>query len=111
MYPTMAAAGASPIALAAGGWDAVFVALWGLHVLAVVAFFTGVLFLVILALKTFTPAQLKSWAIGLMIVGAIVCLLTIGMIGRPWVGLMGYGNAGMYGVRMQNVDRMMDTMM
>ena len=96
------------------GWNYGFIALWGLHVLSVVAFFTGVLFLIILAVKTFTPTQLKSWAIWLMVVGTIVCLITIAFIGRPWIG-MNYWGAGMNGgiqmQQMQMMGRMMEEMM
>ena len=65
-----------------------FIVLWSLHILSVIAFFTGVLFLIFFAIKTFTPAQLKSWAIGLIIGGALVCLFTIAARGGPWVGMM-----------------------
>src|SRR3989344_4051136 len=63
-----------------------FIVLWSLHILSVITFFTGVLFLIFFAIKTLTPAQLKSWAIGLMIGGAIVCLFTIAARGGPWIG-------------------------
>ena len=100
MYPMMATT----------GWNYGFIALWGLHILSVVAFFTGVLFLIVLAIKTFTPAQLKSWAIWLMIVGTIVCLFTIAIIGRPWIGLH-YRDANMGGMQMQQMGQMMEMMM
>ena len=97
------------------GWNYGFIALWGLHVLSVVAFFTGVLFLIVLAVKTFTPAQLKSWAVWLMITGTIVCLITIAFIGRPWVGMnywgAGMGGGGMQMQQMQMMGRMMEEMM
>ena len=64
-----------------------FITLWGLHILSVIAFFVGLIFLVVLAIKTFTPAQLKSWAIWLMVGGTVVCLFTIGVLGRPWIGM------------------------
>lgn len=61
-----------------------FTILWGLHILSVVAFLTGVIFLIALAIKTFTHDQLKKWALWLIIVGSILCLITISMTGRPW---------------------------
>ena len=90
------------------GWNYGFIALWGLHVLSVVAFFTGVLFLIFFAIKTFTPAQLKSWAIGLMIGGALVCLFTIAARGGPWVSSR-FG--GISGMQTQTMGRMMEMMM
>ncbi|HLC75601.1 MAG TPA: hypothetical protein VJB82_00575 [Candidatus Peribacterales bacterium] len=83
-----------------------FIVLWSLHILSVIAFFTGVLFLIVLAVKTFSPTQLKNWAIWLMIGGAVVCLFTIAARGGPWVG--GYGR--MSGMQMQNMGRMMEMM-
>ncbi len=100
MYPMMATT----------GWDLGLMALWGLHILSVVAFFTGVLFLIVLAIKTFTPTQLKSWAIWLMVVGTIVCLFTIAIIGRPWIGLH-YRDANMGSMQMQQMGQMMEMMM
>lgn len=93
------------------GWNLGPLALWGLHILSVVAFFSGVLFLIVLAIKTFTPAQLKTWAIGLLIVGTIVCLFTVAIIGRPWIGLGLYGGSGMSGMQMQMMNTMMERMM
>lgn len=92
------------------GWDFGLIALWGLHILSVVAFFSGVIFLIVLAIKTFTTAQLKTWAIGLMIVGTVVCLFTVAVIGRPWIGLGLYGNSSMNGMQMQTMGRMMQMM-
>ena len=85
-----------------------FVVLWSLHILSVIAFFTGVLFLIFFAIKTLTPAQLKNWAIGLMIGGAIVCLFTIAARGGPWIGGQFSGKSGM---QMQTMGRMMEMMM
>lgn len=72
-----------------GGGNLGVITLWGLHVLSVIAFFTGIVFLIILAAKTFNKTQLKNWAIGLMVIGIVVCLFTIMALGRPWTG-MGY---------------------
>lgn len=91
------------------GWGYGFIVLWGLHVLAVIAFFTGFLFLIVLAIKTFTPNQLKSWAFWLMAAGAIACLFTIALTGRPWIGHR-YRWAGADDMRMQNMGKMMKMM-
>lgn len=81
-----------------GGWGFGFGILWALHILAVIAFFTGVIFLIMLATKTLTHAQLKSWGWSLVLGGTLVCLLTIGMMGHAWnnYGMRGFGlNGGM----------------
>ncbi len=89
------------------GWNLGLTALWGLHILSIVIFFSGVLFLIVLAIKTFTPAQLKTWAIGLLIVGTILCLSTVAIIGRPWIGSGHYGSSGISGMQMQQMMEMM----
>lgn len=71
------------------GWNLGFTFLWGLHILSVTLFFVGVFFLLYWAVKHLSGAQLKQWGWGLVIVGTILCLLTIAGIGRPWT------NAGM----------------
>lgn len=68
------------------GWGFGLIFLWGLHILSVVAFFIGVLFFVVLAIKKFTAQQLKNWAIGLIILGTVGCLFTIAFMGHPWIG-------------------------
>ncbi len=72
-----------------------FAILWIVHVLSVLAFVTGLAFLLAWAAKTLPLAQLLRWGIGLLIGGAIACLLTIGVMGHPWTdgGMMGAGNA------------------
>jgi hypothetical protein len=70
--------------MTATGWNPGFTLLWGLHVLSVFAFGVGIVFLVMLAIRTFTPAQLKSRGIWLIVAGAIVCLITVGVRGGPW---------------------------
>lgn len=64
-----------------------FLALWGFHVLAVIAFLSGVLFLLFWAFKTLTTEQLKKWGWSLIIGGALVCLITIGAMGHTWSGM------------------------
>ncbi|OGJ56428.1 hypothetical protein A3D88_03550 [Candidatus Peribacteria bacterium RIFCSPHIGHO2_02_FULL_52_16] len=68
-----------------------FIALWGIHILSVIAFFVGVVFLIVLAIRQFSPVQLKNWAIGLIVGGTILCLFTILSLGRPWIGVLGGG--------------------
>lgn len=74
---------------------------------------TGALFFIVLAIKMFTAAQLKQWAIGLIVAGIIVCLLTIvaSPFRRPWVtfGFFG-GNSMMNGGSMQMMEQMMEMM-
>lgn len=93
------------------GSAAGFTALWAVHILSVVAFFAGVLLLVLWAVKTLTAAQLKTWGIGLAVAGTIACLLTIGVKGSPWIG--GWGGMMKCGGRdrmpmMQMMNGMMD---
>lgn len=68
-----------------------FAFLWGIHILSVIAFFTGIALFIALAAKTFSQQQLKSWTIGLLVAGIIACLFTIGVRGAPWTdsGMMG----------------------
>lgn len=66
------------------GWNIGFSALWGVHILSVILFFAGVAFLMLWAAKTLKPEQMKTWGIALVVIGAIACLLTIGMRGAPW---------------------------
>lgn len=86
-----------------------FIALWGLHVLSVIAAFTGLLFFIILAAKTFNASQMKSWAIWLMVGSTIVCLFTIGVMGHPWAWNMKSGKMMMMRGGMMN--GMMEEMM
>ena len=83
-----------------------FITLWAVHILSVIIFFVGVLFLILWAAKTLAPAQLKTWGIVLAVIGTIACLLTIGVRGAPWVGF-GINNGGM-GMMGQMRERMMD---
>ncbi len=78
------------------GFGLGFSLLWAVHVLSVIAFFIGVVFLVVYAVKTLSNAKLKLWAIWLMVIGTLLCLLTIATMGHPWAGPFGYGNM-MYG--------------
>lgn len=78
------------------GWNSGFSALWSIHILSVIAFFVGVLLLIVWMIKTFTTAQLKQWGMWLTIIGAIACLLTIGIMGHPWSGSPS-GSFGMMG--------------
>ncbi len=74
-----------------------FIFLWGLHVLSVILFFVGILFLILWAVKTLHQGQLKNWGIGLVIAGTLTCLLTIGIKGSDW---MGFGIGGLSSARM-----------
>ena len=92
------------------GWNYGFSALWAIHILSVIVFFTGVIFFIVLAIKTFTPAQLKGWAIWLMVIGTIACLATIGVLGRPWI-MLHDRSAGMGNMQTQQMGQMMEMMM
>ena len=91
------------------GPDYGFIALWAVHVLSVIASVTGLFFLIVFAVKTLTPKQLKTWAIWLMVTGTVVCLIIIALLGRPWIGFS-HGKMGMEG-RMMERDMMMGRMM
>ncbi len=71
--------------------------LWILHMLAVIAFVIGLVFLIVFAIRSLTQAELKAWAIWLLIGSTIICLFTIGMIGsaRNSYGMM--HNVGLAG--------------
>ncbi|MES2997673.1 MAG: DUF305 domain-containing protein [Verrucomicrobiota bacterium] len=86
-----------------------------LHCLACFALLAGVIFLVAWAIKTMTPANLLRWSIGLLIGGAVVCLLT--MIGMSHHGNVKFTRTMMDGgsmhvmqggSMMRNDDMMMD---
>lgn len=81
-----------------------FSILWIVHILSVVSFAAGLVFLLAWAVKTLPIAKLLQWAIGLLIGGAIACLITIGIMGHPWTsGSMMGGNNMMY--RVDSEDR------
>ena len=67
-----------------GGFGFTF--LWLVHVLSVILFFSGLVFLIVWAIKTLPAAHLKNWALGLLIGGTVLCLLSVATLGRPWVG-------------------------
>lgn len=84
-----------------------FVTLWALHILSVVAFFTGIALFIGLAIKTFNATQLRNWTIGLLIGGSVLCLYTIAQMGHPWTD----GGFGMRKMPMQGMQMMMQSMM
>jgi hypothetical protein len=73
-------------------------ALWPLHILSVIAFFTGVTLLLFWAFKHLSAAQLKQWGWTLVIIGTIVCLFTIGAMGHSWTSTKMGGHVGMMGM-------------
>lgn len=85
-----------------------FTFLWIVHVLSIILFFSGLVFLIVWAIKTLPAAQLKTWALSLLIGGAILCLLTIGIVGKPWS--VGYetSRGGMMGGMGMSMDGMMN---
>lgn len=50
---------------------------WSLHGLAMTASLVGIVFLLLWAARTLTPAQLKTWGIALVIGGFLACALTL----------------------------------
>lgn len=92
------------------GWGFGLISLWGIHILSVIVFFVGVVLLLIWAFKHLSAEQLWKWGWILVVVGTIVCLLTIGVIGKPWLGLH-YRDAGNGNMQMQQMSQMMNMMM
>src|SRR3989338_3917497 len=88
-----------------------FIALWGIHILSVIAFFVGVVFLIILAIRQFSPTQLKNWAIGLIAGGTILCLFTIFSLGRPWIGMICIGSRSGMMLQQNMMESIKDKMM
>ena len=78
-------------------WGSGLIFLWGLHVLSVIAFGIGLIFLVAWAVKHLHEKQLKTWGIGLIAAGIVACLFTIGIRGTPWTiyGMGGFGSTRM----------------
>lgn len=91
------------------GPDYGFITLWIVHIASVIVSFTGLLLLIVLAIKTFTAAQLKTWGIWMIVAGSVACLITIALLGRPWVSHSYWGAKG--GMQMQDMQRMMQMMM
>ena len=89
-----------------GTADLGFFFLRGLHIISVIAFFTGVLFFIVLAIKTFKPVQLRNWAISLMVFGTALCLYSIAQLNCPWLS----GEHGMRKIQMEKMQSMMQMM-
>jgi hypothetical protein len=89
------------------GFGTASTALWGVHVLSVILFFTGVILLIHWAVKTLNQGQLKTWGIALVVIGTIACLLTIGARGAVWT----VGSSNMKMMNMQMMEKMMNGMM
>lgn len=84
--------------------------LWGVHILAVILFFMGVILLILWAAKTLNHGQLKTWGITLAVIGTITCLFTIGVRGAAWGGgpMMGSQMKCMMGEKCPMMGRTMD---
>ena len=95
------------------GFGIGFGLLWGIHILSVVAFTVGILFLILWANKHLSGPQMKSWGIWLVVIGILACLLTIGVKGGPWMGYGMNGGQGMMRTKMMDrgTNRMMGGMM
>jgi hypothetical protein len=79
-----------------------FAFLWGIHVLSVIAFFTGFLFLIFWSYKHLSGAQLKKWGWTLVIAGSLACLMTIASMGHTWAGMGKMKMSSMGGHMMSN---------
>ncbi len=73
------------------GGNSDFFLLWTLHIVSVIAFAIGLLFLVVAVIKHLSGEQLQQRGWTLLIVGSIGCLFTIGVMGHAWYG---YGMRG-----------------
>lgn len=87
------------------GWHYGLTALWGVHALAMIAFGVGLLFILFWAFKHLNTGQLRNWGIGLFVVGAAVCLVTIGVRGAPW----GFPMDGGGGMKCPMMEKMMES--
>ncbi len=68
----------------------------GLHFVGGLAFVIGMIFLIVLAVRKFNEKQLKKWAIGLLVLSLVACLVTIGVRKQMWSQggmMMGKGGA------------------
>jgi hypothetical protein len=83
------------------GLDMGFATLWGIHILAVFAFLIGSALFIGWAIKTLPAAQLRSYALWLLVGGAVVCILTIGAKGSTWSADGMRGGTGMKMMNMQ----------
>lgn len=81
-----------------GGFGLTF--LWSVHILSVIASFSGLVLLLAWSIKHLPIHKLLQWAWTLIIVGAVACLLTIAAVGRPWGGYGMMGNFGATGMPM-----------
>lgn len=89
------------------------------HILSMLAFGFGIVFLAVWAIKTLTHKQLKTWGIALTVIGVILCIICcIGMgFGHPRIALkydvMKSGGMHMMGngMMMKNDDMMMNDYM
>ena len=75
--------------------------LYGFHKLFVLAFLLGLLFFIVWALRNLKKDQLKKWAVTLLVIGILGCLLTMFFGGfgyKGFKGKMGFekSHAGMW---------------
>ncbi len=71
---------------------------WLVHVLSVILFFSGLIFLIVWAIKTLPLSQLRTWAWGLLVAGTVLCLVAfMGLGGRAGWDARGGGRSAMMG--------------
>lgn len=70
---------------------------WVIHALSVIVFLTGLVLLVVWAIRTLTSAQLRTWAWGLVVAGTVLCLLALSTVGGTRGSEWGDGRRGPMG--------------
>lgn len=93
------------------GMNSFSMLLFPLHALACLAILVGILFLIVWAIKTLTPAQLKKWGMSILAVGIALCLLVCALV-WPMNKTMTCDMSGNHMMQMMDDDDMeMGTMM
>ena len=73
------------------GWGSSLTFFWGLHVFSIIVFGFGVALLLFWAFKHLPEHALWKWGWGFVVVGTILCLLTISAWPSFGMGRFGYG--------------------
>ncbi len=77
MYPMMNTIGLPAVAFAKAGWGSGLILLWGLHIVSIIVFGIGVSLLLIWAFKYLSEHGLWKWGWVFIVLGTILCFLTI----------------------------------
>lgn len=81
--------------------------LFAAHALGMIVFSVGLVFLIVWAIKTLTPAKLWAWGLGLTIGGAVLCVLSLAA--TPRYNVVSYKAGNMMPSQGSNVQFMMKT--